>query len=57
MLNEFGRVLEKLGLDANTLSRDLFEAFDAEGVGSLEFRELFIGMAFLLPCSREVPPP
>jgi len=52
-LMTFMRVLERLGLDGSTFGPRLFDAFDADGSDTLDFRELFIGMALLLSPSRQ----
>ena len=53
VVSEFQRVLDTLGLDGRAIGRSLFEAFDQDGNGQLDFREMFIGMALLLSSSRD----
>ena len=53
VLSEFQRVLTKLGLDGRAIGRQLFEAFDQDGSGHLDFRECFIGLSLLLSSSQE----
>ena len=50
---EFARVLDRLGLDGEAIGPKLFAAFDQDGNGELDFRELFLGMSLLLGDSRE----
>ena len=52
VLSEFERVLGKLGLGGLGIERPLFEAFDQDGNGQLDFKELFIGMALLLSATK-----
>ena len=52
-LADFNRVLDKLDLDSEALGRRLFDAFDQDGNGRLDFRELFLGMSMLLSGSYE----
>jgi hypothetical protein len=49
----FQRMMDKLGLDGETLGRRLFDAFDRGGHGELDFRETFLGMSLLLSGSYE----
>ena len=54
VLSEFQRVLGKLGLNGHAaVGSHLFNAFDQDGSGHLDFREMFIGMSLLLASSRE----
>ena len=48
-LVEFERFLNKLGLDGQALGSRLFAAFDGDANGYLDWKEVFIGMALLLP--------
>ena len=50
--NEFERVLSKLGLGGLGIGKPLFEAFDQDRNGQLDFKEMFIGMALLLSSSQ-----
>ena len=52
-LAEFQRVLRLLGLDPGTLALPLFQAFDQNGNGYLDFRELFIGISLLVARCHE----
>jgi len=51
-LVQFLRVLEKLGIDGSMVGPRLFDAFDIDGSNTLDYRELFIGLALLMSASR-----
>ena len=53
VLSEFERVLSKLGVDGRAVGRGLFAAFDTDNSGTLDFKEMFIGLSLLLSSSRE----
>ena len=45
--------MNTLGVDGNAVGPSLFEALDEHGRSSLDYRELYTGMALLLPLSEE----
>ena len=51
-LAKFERLLSELGLGGLGIGKPLFEAFDQDGNGQLDSKELFIGMALLLSSSQ-----
>ena len=53
VLSEFEGVLTKLGLGGLGIERPLFGAFDQDGNGQLDLREMFVGLALLLSSSQE----
>ena len=50
---EFSKLLEKLGMHSKGVAAPLFEAFDRNGDMELDFDEVFLGLALLLPISWE----
>jgi Ca2+-binding EF-hand superfamily protein len=53
VLSEFLRALDKLELNSGAIGAALFDAFDLDKNGYLEFREMFLGLALLLSGTKE----